>query len=556
MTSQPVATFQAATLLVYSDGEAVRALAQPEFISAWRTLSEKCPWSTALQTPEFVSTWYEHYGDLYRPLILARYSPSGEMDGLLTLAAERAGGKLAFAGANQAEYQVWLALPGEQTFIVECLQRLAQLGFASLSFTYLPPATPLEWLKSHWKPRSSLRTVQRPLLSVDNIEAVQESLGKKKNRRRLEKLQADAPITFFQLRTVADLDAYYDDIINMYDFRMGAIHGHSPFRDDPRKRPLYRALMAKDGLLHVTVMKVGSSLIAAHVGMRSKREVILGIVAHSPFVAIHSPGKLHILQLGLLLHEQGFSSLDLTPGGDAYKEDRATRYDETHTLTVFLDRKALVQHRVSTSLRSAAKASARALGVDRKKVSRWTSAARNAVGSLRSALKSTASSSAGLELYQAKTSTAGVSEQSSVEHDCLADLLHYEPADNQCPSKRNFLSDALTAIESGGHFYSVVENNMLVSYAWLAQVGSASLPEALRSYTLPPKTLVLQDFYTHPAYRRTGFSQKVLAEVLNSAFTSHGVEFVYTAIPQHNRAALRVVEKAGFERESTIEATS
>jgi len=37
------------------------------------------------------------------------------MDGLMTLATERSSGKLTFAGAHQSEYNVWLALPGEQT---------------------------------------------------------------------------------------------------------------------------------------------------------------------------------------------------------------------------------------------------------------------------------------------------------------------------------------------------------------------------------------------------------------------------------------------------------
>jgi CelD/BcsL family acetyltransferase involved in cellulose biosynthesis len=550
MTSQPVATHQAATLLVHSDAEAGRTLARPEFRSSWRTLFEKCPWSTSLQSPEFACTWYESYGDLYQPLILVRYAPGGEMDGLLTLAVERASGRLTYAGANQSEYQVWLALPGEQTFVMECLQRLAQLGFPSLSFTYLPPGTPLEWLKSDWGSRSALRAVQRPLLTVDNIEAVQESLGKKKNRRRLEKLQADAPMTFLELRTVPDLDAYYDEIITFYDFRMGAIHGSSPFRDDPRKRSFYRELMAQGGLLHVTAMKIGDSLIAAHIGMRNKREVILGIVSHSPFLAMHSPGKLHILQLGLLLHEEGFTSLDLTPGGDAYKGDRATRYDEAHTLTVFLDRKALLQHRISTNVRSLAKASARVFGVERKKALRWTSAARNPVRSLRSFWKSGVWSLAEVRLYRARINTAEASGESPVRRDCLDDLLRYKPAGNRCLSKQTFLSIALAAAESGGHFYSLLEDELLVSYASLVRPISGELLERHPNFTFPPNTVVIQDIYTHPGHRRA--TQQLLGAILNSIAQLHNAEFAYAATPAHDSAAIAAIETAGFEYQHTV----
>lgn len=550
MTSQPVAAYQPATLLVYSDTDALRVLVQPEFRSAWRSLFAKCPWGTALQSPDFACTWYEHYGDLYRPLVLARYAPGGEMDGLLTLAVERTSNQLVFAGANQAEYQVWLALPGEQTFIAECLHRLEQLGFSSLSFIYLPPATPLDWLKTGWQRRGSLRAVQRPLLTVDNIEAVQESLGKKKNRRRLEKLQADAPMTFFELRTVADLDRYYEEIITFYDFRTGAIHGNSPFRDDPRKRPFYRALMAHDGLLHVTATKVGEALIAAHIGMRNGNEVILGIVSHSPFLASHSPGKLHILQLGLLLHEQGFSSLDLTPGGDAYKEDRATRYDEAHTLTVFLDRKALVQHRVSTSLRAVARAGAGIFGIEGKKAGRWRSAARHPFASLHSFWKSNVWSSAELRLYRAKANPAGVPEQSAVKQDCLADSLRYEPAGNEFPSKRDFLRGALAAIESGGHFYSIVENEVLVSYASLMPATNADRSAWQGNYTFPPNTVVIRDLFAHPAHRRA--TQQMLGAILSSTAQIHSAEFVYAAVPSQDKDSIAAIENTGFEYQDRV----
>ena len=191
------------------------------------------------------------------------------MDGLIALAVERTTGKLTTAGSHQAEYQVWLALPGQQTFVVECLEKLRQLGFSSLSFTYLPPGTPLDWLKNGWSDASTLRAVQRPLLTVDNIEAVRESLAKKKNRRRLEKLQENGPLSFLELRTPQELDGYYDDIIDFYDFRMGAVNGTCPFREDPRKGAFYRALMAQ-GLLHVTVMKIGEKLVASHIGLRNQ----------------------------------------------------------------------------------------------------------------------------------------------------------------------------------------------------------------------------------------------------------------------------------------------
>ncbi len=551
MTSQPVASCQNPALLVYSDSEALQAITAPRFQTQWRELAAKCPWATSLQSPEFACTWYECYRELYRPLILVRYVPGGEMDGLMMLAVERTTGKLTAAGAHQAEYQVWLALPGEQTFVVECLEKLRQLGFSSLSFTYLPPGTPLDWLKNEWSNASTLRAVQRPLLTVDNIEAVRESLAKKKNRRRLEKLQESGPLSFLELRTAQELDNYYDDIIDFYDFRMGAVNGTCPFREDPRKGAFYRALMAQ-GLLHVTVMKIGEKLVASHIGLRNNKEVVLGIVGHSPFEAIHSPGKLHILQLGSLLHDEGFTNLDLTPGGDSYKEDRATRYDDAYELTVFLDQGAVARHRRSVRVQALEKKVASVLRLSKQGLSRLRSFLRNPIRGLASLLRSARKwiwSSEETRFYRAETN-ATESADSEIRRDHLRDLLCYQPAGRDSRSKQEFLSESLSAIESGVPCYSLVRNNMLVSCAWVAIVTSkAAFTEALRSHEYPPRSAVIYDFYVqaHADRQVSGLLQTTVKDA-----TAEGAEAVFLAIAAEDHAARQAAEEAGFKYQDSV----
>jgi CelD/BcsL family acetyltransferase involved in cellulose biosynthesis len=559
MTSQPVASYQAVTLRTYSGREAQQLAASPEFQSQWRLLAGRCPWSTALQTPEFACTWYDCYADLYRPLILARYTSGGEMDGLMALAVERATGKLTCAGAHQAEYHVWLALPGEQSFIGEALEQLRKLGFSSLTFTYLPPGTPLDWLESRWAGWTALRTVPRPLLAVDNVEAISDSLNKKKNRRRLEKLQENGALTFLQLRTPEELDVYYDQIIDFYDFRMGAIHGHCPFREDPGKRVFYRALIAQNGLLHVTVMKVGDRLIAAHIGVQNKQEVTLGIVSHSPFVAIHSPGKLHILQLGLLLHEQGLTSLDLTPGGDAYKDDRATRYDDAHVLTVFLDRKSLVRHNAVSRLRSLAKTVLGALKIDKHQLGNW-SLIRRQDSPLRPKLSAIDSvrrwiwSSTELRFYRADVKARGAAPASAdVRRDSLVDLMCYEPYEESGYSRQQFLQNALVKIELGAHPYSLVRDHKLIVYGCLTtKIDKSALVELCPTYEFPPKSALIRDFYVHPSYRDQKLCLTLLEQLLRDAAATDGIDFLYVTVSAGNGQLRSVLAEAGFQYQNSV----
>jgi CelD/BcsL family acetyltransferase involved in cellulose biosynthesis len=553
MTTQPV-TCRPTSLQVHSQADAERLLESTEFQSQWRTLWRECPWGTALQTPEFACTWYRCYRDRYSPLVLVRYVTAGQMNGLLLLAVERATGRLTFAGAHQSEYNVWLALPGDRAFISEALHRIGKLGFSSISFTYLPPGTPLDWLEPEWKTRATVRVVRRPLLTVSNPDAMTESLTKKKNRRRLEKLQGGQSLEFVELQSPEELDLYYDEIIDFCDFRQGAVHGSCPFQDDPRKRGFYRALMEQRGLLHVTVFKSGERLLGAHIGVRNKDEVMLGIVAHSPFLAEHSPGKLHILQLGLMLHNQGFSRLDLTPGGDAYKDDRATEYDEAHALTVFLDGKALASHRILSIARRVSKAIARVLRLDRDRLSRLSLLAKRAmanpfraVRSLVKRLKRRMWSSTEMRFYRIETPKVEPSHANNARQDSLRDLLSYEPADQSERSKQSFLSDVMTRIESGVHPYTVVRGNRLVHYGWLTERSKQSfVTEVQHPYQYPPNSAVMWDFYTHSASRGQGLYSQSLKQIMSDAAAKPGTDFIYIAVLADNTPSRKAIEKAGF----------
>ena len=60
---------------------------------------------------------------------------------------------------------------------------------------------------------------------------------------------------------------------------------------------------------------VGDTPVAAHMGAIDVDHVSLGVIAHSPFAAANSPGKLILRLLGCKLEDQGYEVFDLTPGG-------------------------------------------------------------------------------------------------------------------------------------------------------------------------------------------------------------------------------------------------
>lgn len=135
--TQPAEACQLGKPLVYADPEGAQIVKSPEFQSEWKLLTNRGPWSTAFQTPEFACTWYLCYEEIYRPWLLVRYAARGEMEGLLAFGVDKTAGESSCAGAQQAEYRVWLEMSGGNDFVTEAPQRLRQLEFRRLDFTYL-----------------------------------------------------------------------------------------------------------------------------------------------------------------------------------------------------------------------------------------------------------------------------------------------------------------------------------------------------------------------------------------------------------------------------------
>ncbi len=548
------------TVSVYQDVAAERLIGSSELQSQWRNLFEKCPWGTCFQASAFVCTWYRCYREVYQPLLLLRFAPDGQLDGLLTLAVERTTGEVTFAGAHHAEYRVWLALPGEQTFIVDALEQLRRLGFVRLCFNYLPARSPTEWLQGEWAQRAIVLAERKPFMEISKAVEFQDSLGKK-SRKRMNRLQGAGGFEFVQVTSPEQLDRHYDEIIAFTDFRHGALHNSFPFARDPRKRLFFSELMRSSGLMHVTVMRVGGRLASVHLGFKNRDEVILGLLCHSPFLSEHSPGKLHMLQLALLLHQQGIPSLDLTPGGDSYKDRFATGHGEVGSMTVFFDPKALAGQRIRMKSRSYARRVALALGLDREKTSRYQAllrkAASNPVRTARSVVRILKRRMWGVtEMRFYRLPASEITQRDgdpAIVRDSLSDLLCYEPAEPSQASKQQFLLAAMKRIEAGVHVYTHVQDGRLVHYGWLTPRESKSfITEVGCGYEYPPNTSVMWDFYTLPACRGQGLYSRSLRRILSDVAAIAGTEFVYIAVLADNWPSRRAIEKAGFKYHGSI----
>ena len=433
-----------------------------EFRQAWCDLSAACPWATPWQSFGYATAWLSVYERDFEPLLVLQRDSSGTLTGLMPLAIDKRSGALVHVGAHQAEYQGWLTVEARSDrFITEAIETL-RLAYPRqrLRLHFLPPGTPVDWCAAgRWG--LILRQKKRPLLALGGAGGVEKSLKKKHTRNRINRLQRVEHLRFVQLYTREQLEQIIDALADDCDLRQGALNASLPFRDDPNKREFWLRLLDTPGLAHASVLLLGEKVIAAHIGLINRTSVALGVMAHSPFVAENSPGKLLILMLGRELGQQGFRDLDLTPDG-AYKDQIANHADRVHSLSLHFHPADFVRALLKERMRLCAK---RLLGprgqnlVTRTNewvVARYQHLAHKATHRRATLLYSTS-----------PEKVRSLDQDPLLKVNCIPDLLLYRPAGKTRRSRTEFLKQALERLEAGDRSYTLVRDGVLLHCAWL-----------------------------------------------------------------------------------------
>jgi CelD/BcsL family acetyltransferase involved in cellulose biosynthesis len=534
------------------------------FRSQWNDLSAACPWATSMQSLPFLEAWYGLYRERYEPVLALEFDAENKLRGLLPLAVELKSGKLVVGGDNLCEYGTWLAFPDNgDSFMPGALDAIeAEFPNAVLEFLYLAAGTPLQWLNesSRWKARSTSKPVRRPLQRLGDGAELRAGLEKKKTRTRLKQLERNGAIEFTQLTDPDELEAVFDQVQTFSDLRLSAVHAVAP-TFDPAKKRFYLELL-RAGLLHATLLKVGGEIASAHFNLYNRGQILLGLTALSPFFAKHSPSKFHISMLGIELVRQGIEVCDLTPGGN-YKDQHANSYDEVHVLTIYFNRSDYVKSAVRRRAAAAAKKGLELANIDPK-------ALLKRVGETKHKLKLATTESL-LQKLAAKThlvsekpremriytfdveKIAALPNPNLMNHNCLADLLEYEPTNSWDLTPSDFHRTAVERLSQGDHVYTRVEEGVLVHCGWLKERQEESfIFEVNRHFTLDPDSAVMFDFFTHPQARGKGLYQSAMKQMLHDAGRIPNTRKVYISVLADNIASRRAIEKIGFEYQCSL----
>jgi CelD/BcsL family acetyltransferase involved in cellulose biosynthesis len=495
-------------------GEAAQArLHSGELREEWETLYAGCPWASVFQSYSYASTWYEIYRSQFTPLIVAGISDDGVLCGLLLLALGADGNPVA-AGGRQAEYQVWLARPLDgDAFIEMALDRLgAECPGRALRLRYLPPNTPIGWLRSaDFAGASVLNTVRRGIMDLD-VAQTEAALRKKRNRNKLNQLERVGPVTYERLTDPAAMDALIEEIIPYCDLRHGALHDVLPFRGDPLKQPFYRALARLPGLLWVSVLRCGERIASAEIDIDNRGQLALGFGGLAPSLMRSSPGRLHMLFLARDFAQQGHKSIDLTPGG-GYKDLLASHFDEVYKVRVALGARRRLSWRADAAARRVAKSVIARTGADPSELMEQAARFRRSLDTagpgsrptraLR-ALKERVWSDREVQLFAIdERSSASLPGETPMRADRLADLVAYRQGVIGFEPRRAFLRLALSHLEQGSRPYTRVEGGDLIASAWVSrspgQFDGVDLAGAVAPDTVVVHDLTMSEQLTSPS---------------------------------------------------------
>lgn len=506
-----------------------RLLEDPQFRARWAALCERCPWSTSYQLPAFTLAWYRIYAGKFEPVIVTGRDQAGELCGVLCMAVSLDEGELVAAGTTQAEYQTWVSGPesaGEFALgAVLALRR--EFSNQVLEFCYLPPGVPLNWLADR-RVRSGVVLTKKPRPLLRFARMSDDSLNKTNNKKRLKGLKKLGGLAFRKLTGADELAAVFDEFASFYDLRLGAMHGIEPFAQDPLRKSFQLELMKEPGLLHATILKAGDRLASAHINVRDGKQLHLNLIGYNPLLAKHSPGKFHIHMLSQMLIAEGCEELDLTPGGDPYKERFANAHDRAHVLSFHPTMGSRLKGVVQSRSEAWARRGLRALHIHPAR-------ARDALADLRSGhlhaslaarIRDRANSRRPIKLYALSIPAEpdAVAPTEDFRRDSIDDLLAYHPVDGGLPRKR-FLLDAMNRLEEGQHPYTCVRDGRLIYVGWMIERPSAVfVSRVLPGVELPANHALILALGSHRAANEPKLESACLAAMLGDLSRTSGIE--------------------------------
>jgi hypothetical protein len=336
-----------------------------------------------------------------------------------------------------------------------------------------------------------------------------------------------------------------------HDVRELHLRGLDPFGASPLKLIFHQRLVdsARGSVLFLALM-VGSVPVAFSFNLLDRSRVIFCLDAFDPRWSASSPGKLINNLAADALAKRGIEAIDLTPGGDAYKEEVANSTETIESVVLFPGLAAAYFHDLKGLAKRTAKSVSPAMGLSRDRAERIVRLVRRFAtgGPMRDGLAALwrwAASQQEVAQYQLDRVDDAFplwNGHPRVRVDAIDDFLLYSGA-GPAGSRQDLMREALSRLKRGQRCCTVVEHGRLVHAGWVeGDAKSVSVDVEGFEWPLPPKTARLHVLDTE-ADRAT--CQGLVRRLADEAFAG-GAERAVVLVETREQSLVEVLDGVGF----------
>jgi len=517
------------TVHILHGSKALGLIEDKNFLEEWLNLADHTLGFSTLQEPDFVQCWYEHYADIFQPVIGFSRDEQANLRAFIPLALHRSEGYLTHAGSVYAEYHGWLARPEDtKEFFSKLLPQLkAEFPLKKWEWQWIPPHISFEELTGInlteleiYLDFESQETPEWNLLDEAKLKKTWKSSSLKSKIRRLQKRGE------YKFEVIEDPQRLYEVLqIAQYqcDFRKEAVNNVRPFADDPRNIGFSKAVMEGSSGLHNSVLWLDDQLLAFHSGTTDGERVCLGMICFDPTEFKSSPGTILLAELARHLSEHGYKTFDITPGKDGYKN----RYANHHTLLqkpmVYFSRSTYLKAQLTKRLKGMVEFVLERYFPKIMGVPHLKRIAHDHISRVKELRLSNLISFIGSRFFRKMvfriyrihnlSTGKGMYFPEIVKKQSYRDLMLYE---DKFPhlSRRSLLMEAMDKFKSQEKLYSISEDGVLLSYAWMKQTKDDS---TIFETHIPAGAFIFQDFYIKEGKMGKDSFAKLIACMLHDA---------------------------------------
>jgi hypothetical protein len=260
---------------------------------------------------------------------------------------------------------------------------------------------------------------------------------------------------------------------------------------------------------------------------------MLGLMSYDPVKGRYSPGTIFLLKLLEYIKEEGYKTLDLTPGGDRYKENFCNRHINLVKPTICFNKYDQLKDRTSTFLLNYVKKY-----LNTKDVVALHCSIKKNMALLRKKILDPKDTTFSYYIYHNESEKKVYGSAAPLIH-CqkYTDLLLYHQS-NDILSLKELVYSAMKKFERGDRLYTMISDKRLIALVWLANSGKKHWRPALKErINNIENSLYIYDFYTSDKLRKNDNFQLCIQSVLKE-------------IEDEKRSALYLVKPADIDMET------